>query len=75
MKGIERVKGVQSKPNPSPDAFPKLCKKREGGAHGSLFEREILVKSPEPGNKAQRKVMSRNYKEKLLQKIMGENYP
>jgi hypothetical protein len=37
--------------------------KREGDAHGSLFERKILVKSPEPGIKAQRKV------EKLLQKL------
>ena len=47
----------QSKPNPN--AFPKLCDARvlrEGDAHGSLFERKILVKSPEPGNKAQRKV-------------------
>ena len=30
--------------------------KREGDAHGSLFERKILVKSSEQGNKAQRKV-------------------
>ena len=43
-------------------------------------QRKILVKSPEPGNKAQRKVeykkyhaitMSRNYEEKLLQEIMS----
>jgi hypothetical protein len=40
--------------------------KREGEAHGSLFERRILVKSPEPGNKAQRKV------EKLLQELSAE---
>ena len=38
----------------------------EGDAHGSLFERKILVKSPEPGNKAQRKV------EKILQKLSVE---
>jgi hypothetical protein len=38
----------------------------EGDAHGSLFERKILVKSPEPGNKAQRKV------KKLLQKLSAE---
>ena len=25
VKGIERVKGAQSKPNTSPNAFPKLC--------------------------------------------------
>ena len=74
MKGIDRVKGAQSKPNPSPNAFPKLCDDnlKKGDTHGSLFERKILVKSPEPGNKAQRKV------EKLLQKlseeIITENY-
>ena len=54
------MKGTQSKPNPSPNAFPKLCdarvQKRERDAHGSLFERNFLVKSPEPENKAQRKV-------------------
>ena len=42
--------------------------KRKGDAHGSLFERKILVKSPEPGDKAQRKV------EKLLQKLSRDNY-
>ena len=72
VKGIERVKGAQSKPNPSPNAFPKFCKwfsglptKREGDAHGSLFERKILVKSPEPGNRAQRKVEYKNYHAQL----------
>jgi hypothetical protein len=53
--------------------------KREGDAHGSLFERKILVKSPEPGYKAQRKVdytnyyaitMRRNYYRKSSVKIM-----
>ena len=53
MKGIERVKGAQSK---------------------------ILVKSPKPRNKAQRKVdyknydaitKSRNYEEKLSQEIIS----
>ena len=39
---------------------------RKGDAHGSLFERKILVKSPQPGNKAQRKV------EKLLKKLSAE---
>jgi hypothetical protein len=47
---------------------------RDGDAHGSLFERKILVKSPEPGYKAQRKfdykndyaiTMRRNYYRKL----------
>ena len=28
VKGIERVKGAQSKPNPSPNTFPKLCDAR-----------------------------------------------
>ena len=46
-------------------------------------QRKILVKSPKPGNKAQRKVeyknnptitMSRNFEEKLLQKIITGNY-
>jgi hypothetical protein len=53
--------------------------KREGDAHYSLFERKILVKSPEPVNKAQRKVdytnyyaitRRRNYHRKLSVKIM-----
>ena len=35
--------------------------KREGDTNGSLFERKILVKSPEPGYKAQRKVDYTNY--------------
>ena len=81
------MKGAQSKPNFSPNAFPKLCEwiptKREGDAHGSLFDRKILMKSPEPGNKAQSKVdytnyygitMRRNYYRKFSVKIMSENY-
>ena len=28
VKGIKRVKGAQSKPNHSPNAFPKLCDPR-----------------------------------------------
>ena len=83
MKGIERVKGAQSKPNPSPNAYPKLCDAhvREGDAHGFLFERKILVKSPEPENKAQRKVKlwaeitRKNDYRKLWVKIVRENYP
>ena len=59
----DRVKGAHSKPNPSPNAYPKLCdarvSKREGDAHDSFFERKILVKSPEQENKAQRKVKLR----------------
>ena len=51
---------------------------REGDV--SLFESKILVKSPKPRNKAQRKVdyknydaitMSRNYEEKLSQEIIS----
>ena len=85
------VKGAQSKPSPSPNAFPKLYEwflsrfllKGKRYAHGSLFERKILVKSPEPGNRAQRKVvntnyyaitMRRNYFRKLSRKIVTENY-
>ena len=52
--------------------------KRKGDAHGSLFERKIIVKSPEPRNKALRKVEklsaeinTENYQQKLLQKIMS----
>ena len=57
--------------------------KREGYAHGSLFERKFLVKSPELKNRAQRKVdyinyyvitMRRNYFRKLSPKIITENY-
>jgi hypothetical protein len=44
--------------------------KREGDAHGSLFERKILVKSPELENKAQRKVDYTNY----YAITMGRNY-
>ena len=64
-----------------------ISTKREGDAHGSLFERKILVKSPEPEYKAQRMVdykiyyaitMRRNYHRKLSQKlsvkIISENY-
>ena len=57
------VKSTQSKPNPLPNAFPKLCHagvKKGGGRAQSLFERKILVKSPEPENKAQRKVKKEN---------------
>jgi hypothetical protein len=35
--------------------------KREGDAHGSLFQRKILIKSPKPENRAQRKVDYTNY--------------
>jgi hypothetical protein len=38
-----------------------ILTKREGDAHGSLFERKILMKSPELGYKAQRKVDYTNY--------------
>ena len=48
--------------------------KSEGDAHGSLFERKILVKSPEPGNKAQRKIERRNYYSKLSGEIISQ-YP
>ena len=84
LKGIERVKGAQSKPNPSANAFPKLCEWFSGQfllkgrvTRTVLFKRKILVKSPDPGNKAQRKVEYKNYhaitEEKLLQKIIRRN--
>ena len=72
------VKGAQFKPNPSPNAFPKLCEWFSGRfllkGRGKCTVPSILVKSPEQGNKAQRKVdyknyyaitMSRNYYRKL----------
>jgi hypothetical protein len=34
--------------------------KREGDTYGFLFERKILMKYPEPANKAQRKVEYKN---------------
>jgi hypothetical protein len=57
--------------------------KREGDAQGSLFERKILMKSPKPGKRAQKKVdytnyyaitMRRNYFRKLSLKIITKNY-
>jgi hypothetical protein len=60
-----------------------ISTKSQGDAHGSLFERKILVNSPEPEKKAQRKIdytnyyaitMRRNYYRKLSVKIMSENY-
>jgi hypothetical protein len=56
--------------------------KREVDAQGSLFEWKILMKSPKPRNKAQRKVekllqklseeiITENYQQKLLQKNMS----
>jgi hypothetical protein len=41
--------------------FRPIPTKREENAHGSLFERKILVKYPEPGNREQRKVDYTNY--------------
>jgi hypothetical protein len=35
--------------------------KREGDTHGFLFERKILMKSPEPANKEQRKFEYKYY--------------
>ena len=51
-----------------------ISTKREGDAHGSFFERKILVKSPEPGNRAQRKVEYKNYHAKLWGEIITGNY-
>ena len=43
--------------------------KKGGGRARSLFERKILVKSPEPDNKERF-----NYEQKLRGKIITENY-
>jgi hypothetical protein len=61
-----------SKPNPSPNSFHKLCEWFSGRF---LFESKILVKSPKPRDKAQRKVdydaitIRRNYDTKLSASI------
>jgi hypothetical protein len=52
--------------------FRPIPTKREGDAHGSHFGRKILVKSPEPGNKALRKV--EKLSQKLSAEIFTENY-
>jgi hypothetical protein len=46
--------------------------KREGD--GSLFESKILVKSPIPRFKAQRKVDYKNYETITMSRIMRRNY-
>ena len=46
----------------SPNYVTRACKKERGRVR-SLFERKILVKSPEPENKAQRKVKTENPRE------------
>ena len=68
------MKSAQSKPNPSPILSPnyatRACKKG-GGSARSLFERKILLKSPEPENKAQRKVKKENPRELWVRIIRG----
>ena len=54
------MKGAQSKPNPSPNAFPK----RKRDTYGSLFERKIL------GNYEW--VLSVDYQWELSLRIMRE---
>ena len=48
--------------------------RRDGDAHGSIFEKKILVKSPELGNKSQRMVEYKNYHAITMRKIITENY-
>ena len=60
------MKGAQSKPNPLPNAFPKLFEWN--------FERKILMKSPEPGNKAQRKVEKLKYELIYQSRVKCEIY-
>ena len=63
----------------SPNYVTRALKKG-GDAHGSLFERTILLKSPELGNIAQRKVKlwaeitRKNYYRKLWVEIIREIY-
>ena len=67
MTRERKVKGIE-KSEREPNAFPKLCEwfsgrfllKGRGTPDGSLFESKILVKSPKPRNKAQRKVDYKN---------------
>jgi hypothetical protein len=73
------VKSTQSKPNPSPNPSPNHARvKKGGGRTRSLFERKILVKSPEAENNAQRKVKKENPRElvriiwELSQRIIWE---
>jgi hypothetical protein len=49
----------------------RACNNGSWEAHGSLFERKILVKSPEPAIKRKERL---NYEQKLLGKIITENY-
>ena len=54
----------------------QMRKKKGGGHTRSLFERKILVKSPESENKAQRKIKKENPRElvRIILEISSENY-
>ena len=59
----------------SPNYVTRACKKREGDAHGSLFKRKILVKSPERGKvKLWAEITRKKYYRKLWVKIISENH-
>ena len=77
VKGIERVKGAPSKPNPLPNAFPKLCewfsgrfllKKRGTRTVYSLRGKSSLnLQNWEIKRKERFKNHYKNYQQKLLQ--------
>ena len=82
MKGIERVKGAQSKPNPSPDAFPKFCKwfsgrfllKGRGTRTVPSLREKSSLNLPKRKEGLNTKIITRNYEGKLLQEIITGNY-
>ena len=71
VKGIERVKGAQSKPNPSPNVFPKLCE---------WFSGRFLLKGrgtrtvPSLRGKSSSNLPNREIKRKIITKIISRNY-
>jgi hypothetical protein len=79
VKGIERVKGAQSKPNPSPNAFPKLYEWFSGRfllkVRGTRTVPSLREKSS--GNLLNQEIKGKeslNYEQKLRGKIITENY-
>ena len=80
------MKGAQSKPNPSPNAFPKLCEWFSGRfllkGRGTRTVPSLRGKSSWnlPNREIKRKerlitkIMCNNYEQKLLQAIMSRNY-
>ena len=71
VKGIERVKGAQSKPNPLPNAFPKLCEWFSGRflLRGRGTRTVPFLRGKSSWNLPNREIKRKNYQQKLLQKI------